>query len=371
MLSASLAAIVVVLHPAGAQTVVGGDGRPAVVVDRSVLDQLGPQPTLPDLLLGRQPAPVATRPVTLHRPHAKAGVALVKPSKSATTTASEASREPKHKAKVAKAKAPKEVAEAAPAMSGEAAATKPAHAAKPKAEAKSGAAKPGKNLASSFEAPPPPHEPKPTVVANADMPEASAPLTPPPTQPEPAAPAKSAAPAKAAKPLTSTVQMNADTANAPAAKPAAETPPAPSAAANTAVPAAPAVPSPPAEAKTETKTAVLTPPPSAALAAEGVVLSVPFAKDSQSLPDDMEPFLVKLAKRVQADPSLQLQVLAYASGEAENASKAQRLSLARALSVRAFLKDQGVPGARIDVRALGNRVPEGPPDRVDLVEQKH
>src|SRR5579883_1951790 len=80
MLSASLAAIVVVLHPAGAQTVVGGDGRPAVVVDRSVLDQLGPQPTLPDLLLGRQPAPVATRPVTLHRPHAKAGVALVKPS---------------------------------------------------------------------------------------------------------------------------------------------------------------------------------------------------------------------------------------------------------------------------------------------------
>jgi outer membrane protein OmpA-like peptidoglycan-associated protein len=180
-------------------------------------------------------------------------------------------------------------------------------------------------------------------------------------------------PSKPAKSLTSSFGMNADLpASATPAPPAVQQPaPTPPPAAENTAPAAPPVAGTPA--KTE-KMAMLTPPPAAAPpvpAGEGVVATIPFAKEGANLPEDMLPSLVTLAKRAQSDPTVQLQVLAYASGDAENASKAQRLSLARALAVRAFLKDQGVPGARIDVRALGNRVPEGPPDRVDLVEQKH
>ncbi len=47
-------------------------------------------------------------------------------------------------------------------------------------------------------------------------------------------------------------------------------------------------------------------------------------------------------------------------------SKARRLSLSRALAVRAFLIDQGVRSTRMDVRALGDKVQDGPSDRVDI-----
>ena len=100
-------------------------------------------------------------------------------------------------------------------------------------------------------------------------------------------------------------------------------------------------------------------------------MSVPFAKDGASLAEDSKDALIGVAKRAAADQSIQVQVLAYASGDEDNASKARRLSLSRALAVRSFLIDQGVHSSRIEVRALGNKVPDGSPDRVDLVEQKH
>jgi outer membrane protein OmpA-like peptidoglycan-associated protein len=59
-------------------------------------------------------------------------------------------------------------------------------------------------------------------------------------------------------------------------------------------------------------------------------------------------------------------VLAYASGETDDPSVARRLSLARAIAVRAALMTDGVPSSRIYLRALGSRPGEGPPDRVDL-----
>jgi outer membrane protein OmpA-like peptidoglycan-associated protein len=45
------------------------------------------------------------------------------------------------------------------------------------------------------------------------------------------------------------------------------------------------------------------------------------------------------------------------------------LSLSRALAVRAFLIEQGVRSTRMDVRALGDKVPDGPVDRVDVLPQ--
>ena len=70
--------------------------------------------------------------------------------------------------------------------------------------------------------------------------------------------------------------------------------------------------------------------------------------------------------RLKADDQLRVQLMAYAGGAGLSASKARRLSLSRALTVRSFLIDNGVKSSRIDVRALGDKIPDGPSNRVDL-----
>ena len=59
-------------------------------------------------------------------------------------------------------------------------------------------------------------------------------------------------------------------------------------------------------------------------------------------------------------------VLAYAPGKADDPSTARRISLSRAMAVRSALVADGVPSARIFVRALGEQYGDGPPDRVDI-----
>jgi hypothetical protein len=61
-----------------------------------------------------------------------------------------------------------------------------------------------------------------------------------------------------------------------------------------------------------------------------------------------------------------LQLLAYAYEEQASPSKSRRLSLSRALAVRSHLISKGIRSTRIDVRALGDQVPGGEPNRVDL-----
>ena len=73
-----------------------------------------------------------------------------------------------------------------------------------------------------------------------------------------------------------------------------------------------------------------------------------------------------LAKRLKVQSKIRMQLLAYAGGENLSASKARRLSLSRALAIRSYLIGKGVRSTRIDVRALGNKVPSGKPGRVDL-----
>jgi hypothetical protein len=79
-----------------------------------------------------------------------------------------------------------------------------------------------------------------------------------------------------------------------------------------------------------------------------------------------ESGLKELADRMKTQESLRLQVVAYAAGDDLSASAARRLSLSRALAVRTFLIDNGVRSTRIDVRALGDKVPDQPANRVDL-----
>jgi outer membrane protein OmpA-like peptidoglycan-associated protein len=98
--------------------------------------------------------------------------------------------------------------------------------------------------------------------------------------------------------------------------------------------------------------------------------TISFEKDAAHLQPDALAALTAVANRMGKDDALQVQLMAYADGDEDSAGKARRLSLSRALAVRSYLIDQGVRSTRIEVRALGNKVPEGPPDRVDVVVQR-
>ena len=95
-----------------------------------------------------------------------------------------------------------------------------------------------------------------------------------------------------------------------------------------------------------------------------------FTGNSAKLPGDAAGKLTLLAEQLLASDTLRVQVKAYAGDADGGSSAARRLSLSRALAVRAFLIDKGVRSTRIDVRALGNRSDDGPPDRVDVVVVK-
>jgi outer membrane protein OmpA-like peptidoglycan-associated protein len=122
---------------------------------------------------------------------------------------------------------------------------------------------------------------------------------------------------------------------------------------------APAPPPPPAK-----QTAALPRVP------KGVVtqktLRLAFSGGSSRLSSAVETDLKALAKTLSANAELRLQLKAYAAGTRETVSRARRLSLSRALSVRSYLIRQGVRSTRIDVRALGNKTGGGPADRVDI-----
>ncbi len=96
-------------------------------------------------------------------------------------------------------------------------------------------------------------------------------------------------------------------------------------------------------------------------------LTITFAPGSSDLPDNAVGALDRLADRLKSDPNLRIQLVGFARTQVESASQARRLSLFRALSVRTHLMKKGVRSTRMDVRALGNKEDDGPPDRVDLV----
>ena len=64
--------------------------------------------------------------------------------------------------------------------------------------------------------------------------------------------------------------------------------------------------------------------------------------------------------------NLRVQLMAYAAGEGLTSSKARRISLSRALSVRSHLIENGIRSTRIDVRALGDKAEGEQKNRVDV-----
>lgn len=194
-------------------------------------------------------------------------------------------------------------------------------------------------------------------------------LTPPggrsETAPRLTAPSTAApAPAPAAAP--------APTPAAPAPAPAPQTASAPPAPREPATPTVTAPPPPASPAQTPVQSAAVTPPPAAAPAATDVSLPadetrILFAPDSAELTDSAKATLDSLAESLNANDALRIQLQAFAGGSDESAPEARRLSLKRALNVRAHLVDRNVRNTRMDVRALGIKSDGGPADRVDAV----
>jgi len=125
----------------------------------------------------------------------------------------------------------------------------------------------------------------------------------------------------------------------------------------------PAVQAPSAPPKPQRQASLPGPAPKAAALGSS---SIAFAVGEADLDAAGKARLDGLAKRLKVQSKIRMQLLAYAGGENLSASKARRLSLSRALAIRSYLIGKGVRSTRIDVRALGNKVPSGKPDRVDL-----
>jgi len=170
---------------------------------------------------------------------------------------------------------------------------------------------------------------------------AAGPATPAPA-PSRMASAQPAAPVVPASPPMPTV----DAAPPPVAQLSAIAPPPPPSA---------GPPPPPIEAKAAT---------TAAATESGVRIT--FAAGQADLSPSSADAIKQLVASAHSGATTTFNVVAYAAAVTDDPSAARRLSLSRALAVRAALMADGVESSRIFVRALGSQVPEGPPDRVDL-----
>ncbi len=393
---------VVVVPAAAQQTLIIGGGPPVigrgaggVVVNNEVLESLGPAGPAPALAypsLGAVPAApgvvyrqpdtgqlLVTRPSTLLFPpprYPRSRLTAQAPVRGPAQAPQTGAAEPELTSRLLVPPAPK-AAPSAPSQVAETPAPVPKMASapvEPVAEKPVAAAEP----------PPPPPQvqpaPKPEAAEPAPEPQIS-------TQPAPApaAPTTSAATAEPPPPSTLIQELTQQPAAqkataepeppspalspeppAPAQPPAAAPPPVETSAPS-AVEAEP--PPPPAKSLTaepavEAQTAAL--PPTSALAEQVRIL---FQAGSAELSDDAKGRLTSLAEILKANASVRVHLLAHAKGTAESASRARRLSLSRALSVRAFLIEQGVRSTRMDVRALGDKAGDGPMDRVDILPQ--
>lgn len=193
-------------------------------------------------------------------------------------------------------------------------------------------------------------------------------------EPEQTASAPAAAPATSQEPRQQPRASTSSANGAPAVPPppsvpepsrtAAAAPPPPPPALPRSEPAQPV--SAPAVAATSGSAPSAAPTPSAQ-SAGGDTTRIAFSSGQSQLPSDAASKLDPVVARLKQDDQLRVQLMAYADGDQDGANKARRLSLSRALAVRAYLIDNEIASTRMDVRALGNRADEGPADRVDLV----
>jgi len=209
----------------------------------------------------------------------------------------------------------------------------------------------------------------PTAAPSRAAPSVTAPSAPAVRAPTVLQPEKPAAP-KVAAPQVERPQV--------AAPNPAETPKPTAPAARAALPSAkpepvkPPAAAPKAEPKAEPKPAeqkVAALPPKDSTPSQPApagVTRLSFGFNQAEMDEAARAQLQTVAKRLQDNDSLRVQLLAYAGGEGVSSSQARRLSLSRALAVRSHLIEQGIRSTRMDVRALGDTGKDGPDDRVDI-----
>lgn len=132
-------------------------------------------------------------------------------------------------------------------------------------------------------------------------------------------------------------------------------------------PLPPPTPELPSSAEEPTSEQVIASLPEEPVSVANDALRIPFGEGGADIPGSALQPLQELAARMSREPTLRVQLFAFATGTQETASQARRLSLSRALAVRAVLIDAGVRSTRMDVRALGANTNEAPTDRVDVL----
>lgn len=263
-----------------------------------------------------------------------------------------------------------------PSISQQAAAPK---APAPKAKA---APQPPKQVARAKAPEPPkvPAPPKKTVPAPKTVAAAQAPKAPAPTAPAAKAPAPKAiaAPpppkivpkqlAETAAPKTASVAAAPST-QAPAKSQVTET-------TASLTPPPPPPPVTPAGAAAAAQPQQQAAAPSQQSASRGDAtaqiseVQVLFGSNEAALSGAAKSALENVAQSMLENEASEIQLFAYAGQTGIDATQARRLSLSRAMAVRAFLIGKGIRPARMQVRALGNKTTSGSPDRVDVVPAK-
>ncbi len=102
---------------------------------------------------------------------------------------------------------------------------------------------------------------------------------------------------------------------------------------------------------------------------EQVLASITFEPGSADLGDEGRAQLERVATAMKSNASMRVQLQAFAGEDDDSPNASRRLSLSRALVVRSFLMEREIVSTRMQVRALGDKVGDGPADRVDIRPQ--
>ena len=92
---------------------------------------------------------------------------------------------------------------------------------------------------------------------------------------------------------------------------------------------------------------------------------VSFNPEDKELQEKAVLKLNKIVRIMNLNKNQRLELTAYSSED--SASKARRMSLMRALTIRSFLIKRGISRSKLNVKALGNNTGIGPVDRVDII----
>lgn len=337
-----------------------GSNRPSVIVDLSVLEKLGPKPSLPGML----------RPDRLQLAPSPQGVLLpppIKPPRSRLTL-------PKGFIKRGGTATPQAAVQTPPTPAIAAIRRHPV----PTAPSIAKPPVPSSNV-SATRKPAMGALPPPAPIQSARKIPKAPPTKQTTAQPKP--PAQNVR--RSVVPPPPKMANLARTAPRPAAPRPTAVPPPPVVARAT-PPAVPPILTPPPKSNSQTIPKVSVPQPPKMAPKPNLVsaetaqtrtttdgtIRIGFGKSSSDLPNSATGALDKLARQMSGNTDLRVQLHGYSNGASASPSQARRLSLFRALSVRTYLMKKGVRSTRIDVRALGKKADGEAANRVDVIIQK-